>query len=251
MVGFRQRIRGAVKNMTPDSLLDLRRRWLVSRTRRKFARLSTAETFSQIYRNRLWGEERHLPFDSGPGSVSRVSEQYCQFIRSFIREKDIKKIVDLGCGSFQVGRLLMDESDVEYVGVDIVPELIQYNQAQFGSSKVRFECLDIVEDDPPEGELCLVRQVLQHLSNREIGKAIEKCERYRYLIVTEHVYCGPDLIPNLDKPHGPDVRVYDHSGVFLDQPPFGLRTRTVLDLSYAKMETIRTVLVESEPDSAK
>jgi SAM-dependent methyltransferase len=136
MSGLRQRIRETAKKLIPGRLLSLRKRWLLSKARRKFARLSTAEAFSRIYRNRLWGEESNELFDSGRGSVSVFTEQYSQFIRGFIRDKGIKKIVDLGCGSFQVGRLLTSDSNVEYIGVDIVPDLIRYNQSRFGDSKV-------------------------------------------------------------------------------------------------------------------
>src|ERR1017187_4570626 len=114
MSGLRQRIRETAKKLIPGRLLSLRKRWLLSKARRKFARLSTAEAFSRIYRNRLWGEESNELFDSGRGSVSVFTEQYSQFIRGFVRVKGIKKIVDLGCGSFQVGRLLARAALVWY-----------------------------------------------------------------------------------------------------------------------------------------
>lgn len=44
------------------------------------------------------------------------------------------------------------------------------------------------------------------------------------MIITEH-YPSPSakIIPNKDKPHGPDTRIPDNSGVYLDLPPFNLK----------------------------
>jgi hypothetical protein len=35
-------------------------------------------------------------------------------------------------------------------------------------------------------------------------------------------------MPNLDKPHGPNIRIDDDSGVFLDKPPFNIKISRVL-----------------------
>ena len=67
----------------------------------------------------------------------------------------------------------------------------------------------------------MIRQVLQHLSNAEVGLILENCKKFKYLIVTEH-YPNPDfeLVPNIDIPHGPDMRLHYDSAVVLDKPPF-------------------------------
>jgi hypothetical protein len=91
-----------------------------------------------------------------------------------------------------------------------------------------------------------LRQVLQHLSNQEIERVLANCRRYRWLIVTEHLPAATDVVPNLDKPHGPDTRVYDRSGVFLEAPPFDLPVRILLEVPISPGETLRSVLV-SQP----
>ena len=53
--------------------------------------------------------------------------------------------------------------------------------------------------------------------------------KYPYLIITEHVPSKIHLkMPNLDKPHGPNIRIDDDSGVFLDKPPFNIKISSVL-----------------------
>jgi SAM-dependent methyltransferase len=207
-----------------------------------------AEVFADAYSRRRWTTtDVHQAFSSGPGSSVDYAQPYCEWVLAFARENKITRLVDLGCGDFRVGKDLLAMGDFEYVGVDIVPALVAHNSTQFGSPKVRFACLNVIEDQLPNGELCLIRQVLQHLSNEEVRAVLQKCVAYPNVLITEHLYVGKGSRPNLDKPHGPDTRVYDRSGVFLNRPPFDLTTRTVLELPYADGEVLRSVLLENRP----
>jgi SAM-dependent methyltransferase len=239
-------VRRLIKAMTPAVLLDYRLRWLVSRTRRRSRTRPVAEVFADAYRRRQWTTtDAHQEFSSGPGSSIDYAQPYCEWVSAFARKNKISRLVDLGCGDFRVGQRLLAGGDFDYAGVDIVPGLVAHYSSRFGGPKVRFACLNIIEDDLPHGELCLIRQVLQHLSNQEIHAVLQKCSAYAYVLITEHIYVGKDFRPNLDKPHGPDTRVYDRSGVFLDRPPFDLTTRTVLELPYSDGEVLRSVLLEN------
>jgi SAM-dependent methyltransferase len=239
-------VRRLIKAMTPAVLRDYRLRWLVSRTRHKSSRRPVAEVFADAYRRRQWTTtDARQDFSSGPGSSIRYAQPYCEWVSAFARQNQITRLVDLGCGDFRVGRGLLARGDFDYTGVDIVPELVAHYGARYGSPNVNFACLNIIEDQLPKGELCLIRQVLQHLSNREIMAVLRKCSAYPYVLITEHIYVGKDSRPNLDKPHGPDTRIYDRSGVFLEQPPFDLTTRTVLELPYSDGEVLRSVLLEN------
>jgi SAM-dependent methyltransferase len=130
--------------------------------------------------------------------------------------------VDLGCGDFRVGRHLAGQFH-RYIGVDIVAPLIARNQREYGSDSVSFVHANLIDDELPNGDICFVRQVLQHLSNAQILRALPKLAAYRHVIVTEHHPSGGKCVEfNLDKPHGGDIRVACGSGVFLDKPPFNL-----------------------------
>jgi SAM-dependent methyltransferase len=189
-----------------------------------------AEVFRDAYRKRQWtGGDPDREFSSGPGSGLTYAQPYCDWVSAFARENGITRVVDLGCGDFRIGQSLLASGNFEYLGVDIVPELIANHGARFGGPKVSFQCLNIIDDDLPPGELCLIRQVFQHLSNREIQTVLKKCPSYAYVLITEHV---------------PDTRVFDRSGVFLDKAPFDLPTRTVLEIPYADGEILQSVLLE-------
>lgn len=235
-------LRKQLKQTIPAPVLDLRTKWLGRN--QKYRDCSTTETFSEIYRERLWGAGANGEYNSGDGSSSEFAEHYYQMIKGFVEEKRIHEIVDVGCGDFRIGRRIANLEGVNYVGVDVVPDLIRYNQLHFGSSHIRFEVADVTQNDPPRGELCLVRQVLQHLSNEEIARVLKNCATYRFMIITEHVYCGAGLRLNVDISHGPDVRLGNRSGVFLEHPPFCIPTQTILEIPYAHGEVLRSVLVE-------
>jgi hypothetical protein len=211
----------------------------VSRSRETFSSLPIEQTFDKIYEANHWGGGRG-DFCSGSGSADTFAEPYCELVRAFIAQHELKTVVDLGCGDFRVGRKICSPS-IRYLGVDIVSSLTQRLNSVFGSEKTAFHQLNIVTQAPPDGDLCLIRQVLQHLSNSEIAQVLRNVQKYAYAIITEHVPVFPERV-NLDKPHGPDIRIYKHSGVFLDEVPFSLKVETLLEVPVGRDEVLRTVL---------
>lgn len=145
---------------------------------------------------------------------------------------------------------------VHYTGVDVVPALIERNRSEFRDSDVEFLCRDIIRDALPNGELCLVRQVFQHLSNAEILRIIPKLRRYPFVLVTEHCpapRCASTA--NIEKGHGDDTRVTRGSAVYLERPPFSTPVDLVLESvvespTVARGETLRTVLLRWHSRSA-
>lgn len=177
------------------------------------------QIFGSIYSNNLWGysDNPDLSFFSGEGSDQENTREFVAYVKDFIKQKNIQSILDVGCGDFRVGAQLC-LPDIHYTGIDVVEDLIQFNRMEFQSQTVEFRVIDAVKDDLPKAELCLIRQVLQHLSNDQIMQIIPKLRKFRYVIILEHVL-GDDE-PNLDKKVGDHIRV--NSGLFLDQPPFSL-----------------------------
>ena len=161
----------------------------------------------------------------GKWSRGKAADAYCAFVASFIAEHQIGSVVDLGCGDFEIGRRNALHV-LRHIGIDVVPTLIESHCRKFSSASVQFVCLDVIEEPLPKGELCLIRQVFQHLSNNEISRILEKLGKFRYLLITEHQLPLDGCTPNKDKPHGPDTRILDDSAVVLSAPPFSLSNIT-------------------------
>ena len=239
-------IKKALKKMIPNAVHRWRQRRLVRQRQQTFSEQSAAETFSEIYSENIWGGDPG-DFYSGDGSAEAFAEQYSAAVKQFIAANGIENVVDLGCGDFRVASKIVSD-EIKYTGVDVVASLIEHHKRNHANENVDFLCLDIAEDELPQGELCLIRQVLQHLSNAEIGSILKNCQKYKFLIITEH-YPRPELkaVPNLDIPHGPGMRVFFDSAVFLDQPPFNLKNISLmLDVEAEERTRIKTFLIRNE-----
>ncbi len=169
-------------------------------------------TFEEIYREDRWTN------GSGPGSSPSSTIEYRAFVERFIKENDVRSVTDLGCGDWQFSRL-MDWSNVEYDGFDLVGFLIERNREQFGRSNIRFEQLNDI-GDLPGGDLLLSKEVLQHLPNEMIATYLEEIRRkYKFALLTNAI--EPVDIANRD------IEAGDWRPLRLDRPPFAIRGATV------------------------
>ncbi len=181
----------------------------------------TLDVMKQIYKENLWGESKEEDdFYSGDGSHNTVFvTPYINSVVSFLESSEEKLVVcDLGCGDFNIGALLYPHC-YKYIGVDIVPELIERNRFKY--PQIDFHCLDISSEALPKADVAIVRQVLQHLSNIEIARIAIKLLNYKYIIITEHVPDEP-YVANKDIISGRGIRLKLKSGVDLTKPPFCL-----------------------------
>jgi SAM-dependent methyltransferase len=204
---------------------------------REFNHLSTEQIFVRIYERGIWGRSKDpaRPFFSGSGS-NRDDETaaYVREVSDFLCSFPVKpSVVDLGCGDFAVGSRIRKFCG-RYVACDVVPSLIAFNKRQFENLDVEFRQLDLIEDELPVGDVALVRQVLQHLSNDLICRFVTRASVYKFLIVTEHLPSRKNFKHNADKLTGPGTRMGDESGIVLTSPPFNLRSKSEREICRVK-----------------
>ncbi|MEM9075661.1 MAG: class I SAM-dependent methyltransferase [Bacteroidota bacterium] len=179
----------------------------------------TKAAMEQIYEAKLWGDNGEN-FYSGDGSHHpELVQPYVDRIQSFLKSfENPLTVIDLGCGDFNVGVELVDYSK-KYIAVDIVDDLVKFNQDKFQHPNLEFYCLDIAKDNLPTADCVVLRQVLQHLSNSEINRIVSKLYVYQYVVLTEHLPLG-DFTPNMDIISGQGTRLKKQSGVNLCEAPF-------------------------------
>jgi SAM-dependent methyltransferase len=188
------------------------------------------EVFQTIFRDHFWaGQSR-----SGPGSDVGATRPYRAFLERFLRDHWVRSVVDVGCGDWTSTRLL-DWQGADYLGLDVVPELIEANRAQYGCPGVRFDLIDLSADPLPPADLVLCKDVLQHLPNDAVNVFLGKLPIYRWAILVNDVlrtrggswrtlwrYHREPMPPS-----NSDIRPGEKRDLKLLEPPFSLdATRT-------------------------
>lgn len=248
-------MKSLLKRITPAFLVNHYQRFDRHRRQKRDSERTCEEVFTEVYKKAKWGGAKG-EYSSGLGTINdEIVAPYVRQIKEEASRRSFQGLtfVDLGCGDFSVGSQLLPLCST-YTGIDIVEPLIKRNQEMYGNSTTQFTHLDIVNDELPNGDVCFIRQVLQHLSNQQIKQVLEKMDKYQWVFVTEHLPSENDITkPNIDKVHGEDIRLFDNSGVDLSSPPFEIpkeQLTTILEVpgtgigKESSSGVIRTVLYE-------
>jgi hypothetical protein len=221
------------------------------RLRRKlkpFDGLPLSQTFARIYDRGLWGSapREAQKYYSGSGShLENVVDCYVDAVRQFLVSLAVRpNVVDLGCGDFSVGSRIRPLCG-NYIACDVVEPLIAFDKAKYDSLGVDFRVLDLTKDRVPLCDVLFVRQVLQHLSNKHIKRALPRLTTCcKHLVLTEHLPLSDPFTPNVDITAGPEVRLELNSGVVLTRPPFKMKALEEKTLCEVSVEDgrIRTTL---------
>lgn len=148
--------------------------------------LDTKSKFTEIYRNNLWNNEESR---SGGGSTLSRTTNIRTGLQELLLELGVKSICDAGCGDFNWMKSV-EMKNVDYIGVDIVSDLIAANKEKYQGGNIKFIDMDIICDDLPTVDLILCREVLFHLSFQDVSDAIRNFKRSgsKYLLATHYPY---------------------------------------------------------------
>lgn len=149
----------------------------------RMSKLSIDERFALIYRSGGWF--RNLETRSGAGSTLEATQTLRQELPHILAKLECKKLLDIGCGDFN----WMKETKLQcqYLGVDIVRDLIRENTLRYETESIKFSYLDATKDKIPSGyDVIFCREVLFHLSNQDVSKVLTNISESnaRFLIVT-------------------------------------------------------------------
>jgi hypothetical protein len=141
-----------------------------------------SEIFTTIYQTNAW---QNAESRSGPGSTVARCQAVIQALTDLVGAFAVKSLLDAPCGDFN----WMKEvplPDTAYIGVDVVPEVIDRNQRLYGNSWREFRCLDITRGPLPRVDMIFCRDGLVHLCEADVLKALAVFKRSdsRYLAAT-------------------------------------------------------------------
>lgn len=192
--------------------------------------LTHSEIFDDIYKNELWGEGQ----GSGGGSTPQITIEYRKFLKQFLKDYNIKSVIDLGCGDWQFSKLI-DWSGIGYLGIDCVKTVIQDNQTKFQNDNIEFQFAEAHQEIEESADLLIVKDVMIHWTNAEIIKfynEIKEKKNFKYVLITNQT--GNE---NLNK----DILTGQFHNIDINREPFNFNAKEIFKW---KNDTKITYLLE-------
>lgn len=161
-------------------LASLLRKWRKSWILRT---ASIEDRFTEIYRGNWWQGRESV---SGGGSSLDNTADVRAFLPPLLKRLSAQTLLDAPCGDFHWMREIRAGLDVNYIGADIVKDLIDDLQRRHGDSRTRFERLDVTRDLLPAADLMMARDFFIHLSLADAKRAIGNFARsnIKYLLAS-------------------------------------------------------------------
>jgi hypothetical protein len=152
--------------------------------------------FSDIHAENAWGDPESA---SGTGSTLDRTSVVRQALPVVLQRLGARSLFDAACGDFNWMQHV-DLAGIDYVGGDVVPELVARNLARHQRAGRRFVALDVTRDAIPRADAVLCRDCFIHLSFGDARRAIANFKKSgaAFLLATTHT----GVPENLDIPSG-------------------------------------------------
>jgi hypothetical protein len=141
--------------------------------------------FGRIHRRNAWGDPESV---SGPGSTRARGADFSAELAALLHRLEVRILLDAPCGDFNWIAEAADGVE-QYIGVDVVPELIAHNLRRHRSDRRSFVHADITRDPLPAADVILCRDCLVHFSHEDVWITLANFRRSgsRYLLTTTFV----------------------------------------------------------------
>jgi len=138
--------------------------------------------FTDIHQRNIWGSAESA---SGIGSSLERTAAFRDELIALLRQLDIKVLLDAPCGDFNWMQCVVPAVR-QYIGLDVVDELIACNQQRYATDRIQFVCADLTTAPLPGADLILCRDCLVHFAFEDIWCALGNFRRSgaRYLLTT-------------------------------------------------------------------
>lgn len=145
------------------------------------------KVFEITYSHNRWGSEESR---SGVGSQLNYTSNIRSNLERIITSYNIKSIFDCSCGDWNWMKHVNLEN-VNYIGNDIVAELIEVNNKNYSSNNIKFinsDCVTSLKNlEDKSIDLVICRHTLEHL---ELDYCVEVCGQIKrvskYALITSN-----------------------------------------------------------------
>lgn len=165
-----------------------------------------------------WGKNSDGEGFSGSGSLVHFARPYMNFLQDFVKNNEIKSVVDAGCGDWTFSRH-MDWRGCDYIGFDVVKSVVERNQKYFSSPSIQFVHSNFIAMELPPADLLICKDVLQHCTNDDILAFISQFKNYKHCLITNDI--EPCDINTL-------IKRGEWRPVDLTKPPFNVKGTKIL-----------------------
>ncbi len=162
--------------------------------------------FTSIYKSKHWAQHGDLPDEyisvSGHGSNinTEQSNNLISSLVEFINKNNINSILDMPCGDFLWMNKLLKQVEIRnYLGLDIVEDIINQNIKLYENENISFKACDIVDYETSEDfDLVLMRDFFIHTNNEDIKRIlinIKKMNIKYFAFENYNISKNVDVIP--------------------------------------------------------
>ena len=177
--------------------------------RAEFVDLDLAQRFERIHEINLWGADTSV---SGVGSELDATAAIRERLPGLLKELGVRSLLDAPCGDYRWMASLDLDLD-RYVGIDIVPSIIEALQQRYRDDAHRsFLISDLTCEPLPHCDVILSRDCLVHFSFRTLKHAVRnlKASGATWLLTT--------TFPELER--NEDIEDADWRPLNFEHPPF-------------------------------
>ena len=174
-----------------------------------------SDVFTGLYApGSMWGD------GSGGGSDPNNAAAYVEFLNAFLAKYEPRRVLDIGCGDGRMAGAI-NWQGARYIGIDVAQPALDLFRQWSGDMKTaawaEWWQADALTDSLPNADLAICKEVLQHLTNDDVQRMIERLQAYPLVL-----HCSA-----MTHSINGDVETGWCRGVDLSLPPFSLPVETV------------------------
>lgn len=152
--------------------------------------MSHKNVFTHIYKTNVWG-------GSGGGSSANATKSFRLLLQEFLKENNVKTVVDFGCGDWSSTYLINWEL-TQYIGLDVVKSVILENKKRYLAKNIDFAEIAGKEDIVNfSADLLIVKDVLMHWCNEDIVEFLNLAiPNFKYILLINTSIGAAENRPN-------------------------------------------------------